>query len=602
MYKHSKILSGSWRLHWTHWVVIALSLLLTFSAWFITSQQVQQKTKAQFDFQADQIIELVQERMAKYEEALWAGVALLHAMPNKTSRDDWRVFATRLKIESRFPGINGLGVIHYVSEASMPDYLNWQRESMPNYALHPKHNEGEYWPITYIEPLASNQKAVGLDMAHEKNRYNAAKKARDTGEANITGPITLVQDAKKTPGFLFYAPWYGDDRSPIHAVSQETTFLGLVYAQFIMHKLMDGALANTNRQVNFSIDDGEEALYSELNANSENYDSKPLFLEKIAVDMYGRHWVFTVQSSKLFREQHSQTQPIMILIGGIVIDALLFFIFILLSRANRRAVAYADKVTEDLKQSNQALMAAHSDIQMRNTELVEANKDLDQFAFVASHDLKAPLRGISQLAQWIEEDLKDSLTPQTSEFMTLLQGRVSRLDKLLDALLSYSRIGREKATFETFNLGGRATELFSFLSPDQTFEFRCDDEVGDITTVVVPLEIVLRNLIANAYKHHHKDAGIITFTAKVKDDHYVMTIEDNGPGIPQEHQQKIFELFRTLKPRDEVEGSGLGLSMVKKILERYGCEYQVVSDGKNGTTFCFDWPSEQQLKDMLSKQ
>lgn len=583
--------------HWSHWAVISLSLLLTLGAWYFSSQQAEQKTKAQFEFQAEQIVSLVKEQMEKYEEALWAGVALLHVIPDHVSRDEWRVFANSLKVESRFPGINGIGVIHYVEPDNLESYLAWQRQNTPDYQLHPDHTRNEYWPITYIEPQQNNQAAVGLDMAHELNRYTAAKLARDSNKASITGPITLVQDKQKTPGFLFYAPWYGERKEETLYGERNSDFLGLVYAPFIMSKLMDGVLANANRQVNFSIHDGDEVLYSEFNQGSENYDASPLFRKKMLVPMYGREWLFTVQSSNLFRQQNTQHQPLVILAGGLIIDSLLLFIFILLSRANHRAVEYADEVTQDLQQQKMQLEIAHQDLQQRNAELEEANKDLDQFAFVASHDLKAPLRGISQLAQWIEEDLKEHFTEQTTEFMSLLQGRSRRLEKLLDALLSYSRIGRENNSFENFHLGERVKELFTLVNPNDNFKLECREDIGTMTTLIVPLELVLRNLLSNAVKHHHKSAGTIQFTAYQKDDYYCMQIADDGPGIPQQYHDQVFDLFKTLKPRDEVEGSGLGLSMVKKILDRYQCKYRILANQGGGTCFIFEWPIEARLRE-----
>ena len=99
-------------------------------------------------------------------------------------------------------------MIHYVPLVDLTTYLDWMRQEMPSYAIRPAHDNPEFWPISYVEPQSMNAKAVGLDVAHETNRYTAAKKAAATGTSQITGPITLVQDAKRTQGFLFYVPWY----------------------------------------------------------------------------------------------------------------------------------------------------------------------------------------------------------------------------------------------------------------------------------------------------------------------------------------------------------------------------------------------------------
>lgn len=588
----------SGHLHWYHWAVVSLSLVLTLGAWYITTQQVRQKTQAQFDYQANQILELVQERMAQYEEALWAGVAALNMFPDKASRGDWKTFATNLQVETRFPGINGIGVIHYIPPEKKAAYLAWQREAMPGFDIHPTHQQNEYWPITYIEPQANNMKAVGLDMAHESNRYSAAKNSRETGEANITGPIILVQDARKTPGFLFYAPWYGNSSERAEYGATGGRFFGLVYAPFIMYKLMDGALANTNRQINFSIHDGPDELYNELTPDSEDYDPDPMFKQQITLQLYGRPWTFTVQSSQLFRLQNTQNQPMLILIGGLLIDSLLLTIFIVFSRANQRAVRYADKVTEDLRLRQQELERTRKSLEIQNTGLAEANRELDQFAFVASHDLKAPLRGISQLTQWIEEDLEEKLSSQTEEYMRLIKSRIQRLENLLDDLLDYSRVGRKHGHFETFNVEEEIKTLFSLLNPPPGFKLECHDDIGQITSLKVPFELIIRNLMENAIKHHDRNNGLITVRAGRDNGQFCFSVEDDGPGVAPEFQDKVFELFHTLKPRDEVEGSGLGLSIIKKTLDRYECTYSQISDGKRGYCFRFSWPDEHRLKEL----
>lgn len=593
-------------LHWYHWLVILLSLLLTFGAFRITDRQVDLKSEEQFQFQSQQILELVQERMVKYEEALWAGVSALRMFPTDASRADWLQFAETLDVDERFPGINGIGVIHYVPAEKLDIYLAWQRQSLPDYTVHPEpdsneQNVIEHWPITYIEPQVTNLRAVGLDVAHETNRFTAAQKARDSGEANITGPIVLVQDAQQTPGFLFYAPWYSNKGASEYYGDAQGNFMGLVYAPFIMFKLMDGTLANTNRLVNFSIHDGDTELYNELNQGSENYDPNPMYSREVTLPLYGRPWRFTLQSSSLFREQQSHSQPFLILAGGLTIDALLLIIFIVLARANKNALLYADKVTADLQIRQAELEDVSRHLESRNTELVEANKELDQFAFVASHDLKAPLRGISQLSTWISADLKEDASPETSDYLDLLHNRTVRLERLLDDLLAYSRAGRTNGKIETVELQPLIQEIFQLQSPPEGFVLQCETELGQIQTLVAPLELILRNLIGNALKHHDKDSGVITILVQDDDRYLRFRVTDDGPGIPPEHQQRVFDLFHTLKPRDQVEGSGLGLSIIKKLLDRYQCEYRIHSNGQRGCSFEFSWPSEQTLRELYDE-
>ena len=345
----SGLLKGKGELHWYHWLVVILSLVLTLSAWQVTLRLAEQKSQIQFDFQADLLIELVKERMLKYEDALWAGVAAIHSQKEPVNVRTWHAFATALSIEEKYPGINGIGIIDYIAPEKLDDYLKEQRQYRPNYQIHPKHDKNEFWPITHIEPVQQNKKAVGLDMAHEVNRHSASIKARDSATAQITGPIILVQDAKKTPGFLFFAPYYKVAPAPKSIPLRRASFVANVYAPFIMEKLMQGTLKNKNRLVNFKINDGNELLYDELKVDSEDYDKKPLFSKMIDIDMYGRNWTFELQSTSLFRHQVTNNQPVMILIGGISIDLLLLILFLILARSNKKAINYADQVTRELR-------------------------------------------------------------------------------------------------------------------------------------------------------------------------------------------------------------------------------------------------------------
>lgn len=574
-------------LHWYHWLVLLLSGALTLTAWRITSVQVEQKAKAQFDFQASQIVELVQERMSKYEEALLAGVSALQMFGEPATREDWKVFADAFDVPHHFPGINGIGVIHYVPAEKLAAYLAWQRESFPEYDTHPARHSTEYWPITYVEPIEDNLKAVGLDMAHEANRYNAAKNARELNQATMTAPIILVQDSKQTPGFLFYVPWYSDTVTALFG-DEHDGFLGLVYAPFVVNKLMSGTLSDDKRLVDFSIYDGNELLYDGIPDTDDDYT--PKFTKQLALSFYDRVWTFNIQSSPLFDSQQSASQPQLILAFGILVDVLLFALFIMLARAKERAELYAQNVTKDLKARTEALEVASNDLQQRNQALQDANRELDQFAYVASHDLKAPLRGVSQLVTWLTEEINDHLTADAAHYSSLLKNRVKRLEKLLDDLLAYSRIGRRQGEIRDFNLDAYGQETLELLSPDKNMQLFSNDQIGTIDTLATPLELIIRNLISNAIKHHDKSVGAIYISGVDEGEHYTFRVEDDGPGIAKEYRERVFELFHTLQPRDEVEGSGLGLSIIKKILELYSCRYHIEDSAHGGCAFVFTWP------------
>ncbi|TAK92021.1 MAG: PAS domain S-box protein [Burkholderiaceae bacterium] len=222
-------------------------------------------------------------------------------------------------------------------------------------------------------------------------------------------------------------------------------------------------------------------------------------------------------------------------------------------------------------------------------ELERSNKDLDTFAYVASHDLKSPLRGINQLANWIAEDMQGSLPPQVEKHLQLMRSRITRMERLLDDLLSYSRVGRVENKIGVINVADTVRDLFALATPPPGFKLQLGDDLPVLTTPVAPFEQVVRNLLANAVKHHDKQEGTIEFSAQRNGTRYLFSVRDDGPGIPPEFHQRIFNMFQTLKPRDEREGSGMGLALVKKVVENYGGVVVVESDGVLGTLFRFSW-------------
>ena len=836
------------KFHWYHWLVLAASFLLTLAAWFVSSQQNHLKMEQQYNFHAMHLIELVEERMSRYEDTLWGSVAALEFSDGEINAKQWRSYSEQLSLASKYPGINGIGVIYFVKPDSLDAFLTKQQNDQPDFQVHPAHTREEFWPITFIEPLASNRKALGLDMAHENNRLTAAKHARDSGLAQITAPIVLVQDSQKTPGFLFYAPFYKGGTVPSTLEERRESFIGNVYAPFIMKNLMDGTLENENRLLNFSISDGDNLLYNELSADSTDFDPDPIFSEQYKINLYGRTWDFTIQTSLIFRSQYNNNQPTFILIAGIVIEIMLFSLFLILVNANHRAVSYAKAASRDLihkqeeltgaytrmsrafdtmldglvivsntgiilevnnatlmlfhyhrdelvgqniqcllptsssgesknvnplltvgeqqimgKRKNNSQLPIHIQIsedlennqpifigiihdltdkhqdeqrlaeqeallttaihsslsgfalcdtaykfteinaglaewlgyskeeligqpvdiiisdhekietrrgldmlikgdiesirrekqykrvdgslvwgllssssirnsagqvtsifaqvldidrakrlslqlETRNAELVRSNAELDQFAYVASHDLKAPLNAINKLAGWIEEDCEGLLPESAQQHFELLKNRSKRMGKLLDDLLLFSRVGRVNYQVESVDLRPLVLDIVGLMDIPSTFNVT----VTDITLNVAktPFEQVIRNLIGNAVKHHPNDAGNIAVLAEKTANSFTLKVADDGTGIPPNLHDKALEMFQTLRPRDEVEGSGLGLALCNKIVEYNGGTLHIEStnpellDKPNqlsadnlGTTIVIFLPIEQNMTD-----
>jgi signal transduction histidine kinase len=230
-------------------------------------------------------------------------------------------------------------------------------------------------------------------------------------------------------------------------------------------------------------------------------------------------------------------------------------------------------------------------IEQRTAELRRSNEELDQFAYVASHDLKAPLRGIRFLANWIQQDAEEVLPSSSQEHLAKLQARVGRMEALLDDLLAYSRAGRKRHPVEPVDIAELVHNLIDIITPPPGFTIHIPGKLPIMQVERPPLETVFRNLIGNAIKHHHRvSEGNVEIRAQEQEHFVEFTVSDDGPGIAPEYHQRIFEMFQTLRPRDQVEGSGIGLAIVKKAVESHGGNIQVESTPGEGTTFRFTWP------------
>ncbi|MBW4561066.1 MAG: PAS domain S-box protein [Mojavia pulchra JT2-VF2] len=245
-----------------------------------------------------------------------------------------------------------------------------------------------------------------------------------------------------------------------------------------------------------------------------------------------------------------------------------------------------------LQQRAEELTRLNNILAQTTTILQKRNQELEQFAYVASHDLKAPLRAITSLSEWLEEDLADQLPEENQHQMRLLRGRVRRMEALINGLLEYSRIGRIDTELSLVNVGMLLNEVIESLQPPSTFRIEIAPGMPTILTKRVPLQQVFANLIGNAIEHHSRVDGIVKISVQDQGNSYEFSIADDGPGIPSEYHNKIFVIFQTLESRDRKENTGIGLAIVKKIIETEGGTITLESILGQGSTFRFTWPKQ----------
>jgi len=246
--------------------------------------------------------------------------------------------------------------------------------------------------------------------------------------------------------------------------------------------------------------------------------------------------------------------------------------------------------------SDELSFLAHSLNHMANvlkeniTLLKRKNQELDQFAHIVSHDLKAPLRGIDNVVSWIQEDHASEISPKLTEYIGIIKGRLERMENLIHGILSYARIGKEKQDKEEVDVNQMVDEIGESLTTKSGLKLIISTSLPKLFTEKVPLLQTFSNLIGNAIKHHDKRNGFIKIYHQEHRSYYEFFVEDNGPGIRKKYHDKIFVIFQTLQERDTVENTGVGLAIVKKILDDRNQKINIVSDEGKGSIFSFTWP------------
>ncbi len=281
------------------------------------------------------------------------------------------------------------------------------------------------------------------------------------------------------------------------------------------------------------------------------------------------------------RRSSGDSFPVEISISQIPVDQRMIVIIRDVTE-QQEAAAKLQSRADELAQLNVTLAST-------NAELRSRNQELDQFAYVASHDLKAPLRAIASLSEWIEEDLAEQIPEENRQQIYLLRSRVYRMEALINGILEYSRIGKRQVPIETVDVRVLLEEIIDTLAPPPTFIIEIGLEMPIIKTRRLLLQRVLTNLLDNAHKHHPRRDGNVTVSVTDQGRWYEFSIQDDGNGINPLYHDKIFTIFQTLQSRDTQENTGVGLAIIKKILETEGGSIRVESKEGEGATFRFTW-------------
>lgn len=351
------------------WVILGISLLLTYVAWSLTNQHIAKRHQDRFAFRTQQVTERIEERMLEYEQVLRGGVALYRASED-VSRSEWHDYVQQCEIQRYFPGIQAIAVSVPVAPENKAEHEAAVRaEGFPDYKIAPAGVRDVYSSIIYLEPFDwRNRRAFGYDMYSEPNRRKAMDRATETGLPSISSKITLVQETDDDiqSGILCYLPVYRNGTNPTTIEQRRKSLIGWVYAAFRCDDLLEGIVGDDLSSVDLQVYDSAEIMPDCLLFQSspkgdqvERVRSDRLSCT-IPVHVSGRDWTLKMRAGEDFIENDESWISLVVAFGGLAIDVLLFAVIYTISQQREVSQGMARRMTKELRES-----------EMRNRSVVE---------------------------------------------------------------------------------------------------------------------------------------------------------------------------------------------------------------------------------------
>jgi len=586
-----------------------------------TSGRERERLRLVFERQTETMARTLQGRLDDYLEVLYTIESFFTSTPGVT-RQEFHVFVQG--VLARHPGLQALSFDRRVPDAQRAAYEEAaRRDGYPDFQITEQSvpeqivraaQRPEYVVVYYLEPYMGNEQALGFDVASGPERLEALQRARDTGEPGTTGRVMLVQETGQQFGWLTFLPLYGHGL-PHATVEERRQYLhGYVTGVFRLDDMIEAALRGLDREglvlriedemapdhqrlLYASQENTQEGTASERHAMSGDHPTGMHW--DTTVTLAGRRWALHFVPTLAYLAARQSLQPWTVLVGGLLFTSLLgAFLLILTGRASIVEQVVIER-TAELSQTNAALARevaerkrAEEVLQRTSSELARSNADLEQFAYAASHDLQEPLRGVAGCVQLLEQYYGTQLDARAHQFIAHTVAGVTRMQTLIRDLLAYSRVRTREQPFEPVDCALLLKDVLVNLAVAIHENQVCMTHEALPTVMADPTQLlqVFQNLLGNAIKFHSAQPPAIHIGAARHHHAWVFSVRDNGIGIAPQYAERIFVIFQRLHTRDRYPGTGIGLALCKKIVERHGGRIWVESELGKGATFFFTIP------------
>jgi signal transduction histidine kinase len=555
-----------------------VAITLTAVVFQVVRSREEQRIRGDFQRSAEAAHLGIQQNLDGYVDVLHALTGLFESSEHVTP-EEFRIFVRR--VLPRYEGIVALQWAPVIPDAARSRFeAELGRGPLRGFAPHgvgsvPAVQAPVYVPIRYGEPAAANDPHLGLDLASERTRRAVLEDAARSGRARATPPLTLIEGVV---GVVVVVPISA--RAEVAA-----TPLGRAEGFIVGAFDLEAILAHTlTKSVILWILDratGEDLFRDPAFANAEAgwHVARQRFAD--------REWElrFAPTSARVAATRTLYAPAV--LMAGLAFSGLLSVVLVVLTGDTQRIEHEVEKRTQELASANRSL-------RYTNDELKLSNDDLDEFARVVSHDLREPLRTIAGFNQLLQRRYAERLDQRGNDWLRNSLEGVYTLERLLDALYSYAQAGTQIETWEAVDLQRALANVCDDLK--QTIdEAGAEVESGSLPTVVGDrrrLPTLLSLLIDNAIRYRGHDAPRVRVTSARERDGWVISVQDNGVGIPSEYRTRVFDLFRRLESRPR-SGAGVGLAFCRRVVERRGGRIWVEPVPDGGSVFSFSIPDRQ---------